>query len=93
MVSRLGNAHKGQQGIGQSHNLEEVVSGPILVLLSATVERFGVSRMRDFFSALFCALKMWWFSHSNIGRKRMTELISQLITKVFEEHPRLHQVC
>ena len=74
------------------HKLEQVVSGLILVLLSASVERFGFSRMRDFFSAFFCALKMRWFSHSKIGRKRMTELISQLITKVFEEYPRLHQV-
>ena len=79
--------------LGQSHNLEEVVSGPILVLLSASVERFGVSRMLDFFSALFCALKMLGFNHSKIGRKGMTELISQLIRKVFEDHPRLHQVC
>ena len=63
-----------------------------MVLLSALVKRFGVSRMQNFFSALFCALKIRWFSHSKIGRKRMTELISQLITKVFEEYPRLHQV-
>ena len=30
----------------------------ILVLLSALVERFGVSRMRDFFSLLFFFLKV-----------------------------------
>ena len=45
------------------------------------------------FSQLFCALKMRWFSHSKIGRKRMTEFISQLIAKVFVEQPRLHRVC
>ena len=52
------------------------MSGLILVLLSTSVERFGVSRMRDFFSAL---LKMRWFSHSKLGRKRMTEFISQSV--------------
>ena len=43
----------GSAGIGQSHTLEEVVSGQILVLLPASVERIGVSRIWDFFSALF----------------------------------------
>ena len=52
------------------------MSGLILVLLSTSVERFGVSRVRDFFSAL---LKMSWFSHSKLGRKRMTEFISQSV--------------
>ena len=45
------------------------------------------NKLGNSLSALFCTFKTRWFRRLKIGRKRMPELISQLITKVFVEQP------
>ena len=46
-----------------------------------------MDQLANSFRALFCTFKTRWLRHYKILRKRVTELNSQFITKVFVEQP------
>ena len=65
--------------IGKSRNLFKIVS----VLLSTSVKKVGVSRMRDFF---YMSLVTGDISTNH-------EFMNKSVAKVFVEEPWLHRVC